>query len=82
MPVKYKVGNTVYFIESNQEVIEGTVIRYGSGFYTIRFTHYDEPAVIRIKEHRIFSNEEEGILVIDMERAASYEESCAAHNHS
>lgn len=54
---KYSVGTHVYIIQSKRFIREATVIRYGSGFYTIRFT--DSRGGIRLREDRLFPSEED-----------------------
>lgn len=54
---KYPNGTLVYIIQSKRFIREATVIRYGSGFYTIRFT--DSRGGIRLREDRLFPSEED-----------------------
>lgn len=54
---KYPNGSLVYIIQSKRFIREATVIRYGSGFYTIRFT--DSRGGIRLREDRLFPSEED-----------------------
>lgn len=62
---KYPNGTLVYIIQSKRFIREATVIRYGSGFYTIRFT--DSRGGIRLREDRLFSSEEEARKQISKE---------------
>lgn len=54
---KYSVGTHVYIIQSGRYIREAVVVKYGSGFYTIRFT--DSCGGTRLREDRLFSSEEE-----------------------
>lgn len=54
---KYPNGTLVYIIQSKRFIREATVIRYGSGFYTIRFT--DSSGGTRLREDRLFPSEED-----------------------
>lgn len=54
---KYSVGAHVYIIQSGRYIREATVIRYGSGFYTIRFK--ESCGCTRLREDRLFPSEEE-----------------------
>lgn len=54
---KYSVGTHVYIIQSGRYIREAVVVRYGSGFYTIRFT--DSCGGTRLREDRLYESQEE-----------------------
>ncbi len=56
---RYHMNETVYFIRSNLEVVEGKIIGMGAVFYTIVFQNGYQNAGIRLKAHRIFNNRTE-----------------------
>lgn len=62
---KYPNGTLVYIIQSKRFIREATVIRYGSGFYTIRFT--DSYGGTRLREDRLFPSEEDAKCQISRE---------------
>lgn len=62
---KYPNGTLVYIIQSKRFIREATVIRYGSGFYTIRFT--DSCGGTRLREDRLFPSEEDAKAQINKE---------------
>lgn len=54
--MKYKVGDTVYLIESNRLIRECTVKRASGNSYVVRFAN---GGGIQVKEHRLFASQEE-----------------------
>ena len=56
MQGKYTVGQTVYIIQSNKWIREATVLKFGSGFYTLKFS--DSDGGIRLRESRLFATKE------------------------
>lgn len=54
--LKYKVGDTVYLIESNRLIRECTVKRVSGNLYVVRFAN---GGGIQVKEHRLFATQEE-----------------------
>lgn len=55
MEGNYKVGDTVYIIESNRIIRKCTVGRVVGGIYLIRF---EEGGAIQVKRHRLFDSRE------------------------
>lgn len=55
---KYNVGDTVYFIANGYHIREATVIRAGSGFYTIKFNDNETPAGTRVRESKLFQSKQ------------------------
>lgn len=51
MTIGYKAGDKVYIIENATSIREATVIRTGSGFYTLRFS---DGGGTRLRESRLF----------------------------
>ena len=54
--MKYKVGDTVYLIESNRLIRECTVKKVSGNLYVVRFVN---GGGIQVKEHRLFATQEE-----------------------
>lgn len=54
---KYKVGEQIFFIESNFKIREGSIVNRTGEFYVIRFKGSD--GGLRLRESRLFSNKEE-----------------------
>lgn len=54
--MRYKVGDTVYLIESNRLIRECTVKRVSGNLYVVRFAN---GGGIQVKEHRLFATQEE-----------------------
>lgn len=52
----YKLGDSVFFIESNRFIREATVMKKSSDFYTLRFT---DGGGIRLRENRLFATKQE-----------------------
>lgn len=57
MTKKFNPGDTAFLVESNRIIREVRVLKFGGGFYTIRFA--DSDGGIKVKEHRLFSTKEE-----------------------
>lgn len=55
MEENYKVGDTVYIIESNRIIRKCTVGRVSGGIYLIRF---EEGRAIQVKKHRLYCSRE------------------------
>lgn len=49
----YKKGDICYFIVSNVEVVEGTIVSSRLGQYIIK---YNNNAIISLSQHRLFSS--------------------------
>lgn len=56
MSGKYKPGDTVYIISSTRWIKEAKVLKYASGFYTLKFT--DTGGGIKLRESRLFPTKE------------------------
>ena len=56
----FKIGDMVYFLESNVNVIPVEVIRIAGGFCIIRFP--DGKSGIKVRKSKIFQNEENALL--------------------
>ncbi len=54
---KYRIGDQVYFIESNYKISEGLVINRTGEFYVVRYKNGD--GGLRLRETRLFSSREE-----------------------
>lgn len=65
----YKLGDTVFFIESNRFIREAMVMKKSGDFYTLRFA---DGGGIRLRENRLFATKpeaEEKILLRSSEQA-------------
>ena len=64
---RYKVGQVIYIVANNKEVVSGTILKYSGGLYTIKLSHgiSYEPSATRLKEHRLFATEKEAKLSIN-----------------
>ena len=56
----FKIGDMVYFLESNTNVISVEVIHIAGGFCIIRFP--DGKSGTKVRKSKIFQNEEEALL--------------------
>ena len=56
--MKYKIGDHVLIVENTSQISEVTIIGISGGLYTVRF-NTERPSAIRVKEHRLFSTQEE-----------------------
>ena len=63
-------GETVYIIVSSRFIKEATVLRVGSGFYTIKFK--DGNGGTRLRESRLFRTKKEAEDAIKNSVAARY----------
>lgn len=54
---KYKLGDTVYIVESGNRISECTIINYSGGLYTIRLL--ETGGAIKLRESRLFLSKEE-----------------------
>ena len=54
-----KIGNTVFFVESNLRVREATVLNASGDFYTIRLS--GDKGAIRVRGSRLFATKEEAL---------------------
>lgn len=54
---KFKAGDTAYLIESNHIIREITIVKFGGGFYLIRFK--DSGGGIKVRENRLYASKEE-----------------------
>lgn len=52
---KFQQGETVYILSNNSTVLRAIVLKYGGGFYTVRFAN---GGGTRLKEHRLFKTEQ------------------------
>ena len=57
MAKKFNPGDTAFLVESNRIIREVRILKFGGGFYTIRFA--DSDGGIKVKEHRLFASKEE-----------------------
>ena len=57
MAKKFNPGDTAFLVESNRIIREVRILKFGGGFYTIRFA--DSDGGIKVKEHLLFSTKEE-----------------------
>ena len=57
MAKKFNPGDTTFLVKSNRIIREVRILKFGGGFYTIRFA--DSDGGIKVKEHRLFSTKEE-----------------------
>ena len=55
----FKIGDMVYFLESNTNVISVEVIHIAGGFCIIRFP--DGKSGTKVRKSKIFQNEEEAL---------------------
>lgn len=55
--MKYKKDEIRYIIENNIKIVPVKILKYSSGFYTVKFL--TKTGATRLKEHRIFATEEE-----------------------
>ena len=53
----FKIGDTVYIIESNRLIRETEVIRKNGKFYTVKFK--DTNGAITLKVHRLYQSHEQ-----------------------
>ena len=53
--MKYEVGDTVFFLESNRFVRKATVTKRSGDFYTLRF---EDGGGIRLRENRLYATQE------------------------
>ena len=58
MGAKYKPGDIVYIVSTGKQIEEAKVIKYGAGFYTIRFKN---GGGTKLRESRLFSTKEEAL---------------------
>ena len=56
---KYAQGDHVFVNISNCYVREAEILKYTSGFYTIRFTDTSSTGGTRVRENRLFASREE-----------------------
>ena len=56
MKTKFKAKDKVYIVSSEGQIEEAQVVKFGGGFYTIRFLN---GGGIRLRESRLFSTKEE-----------------------
>lgn len=56
----FKIGDMVYFLESNTNVISVEVIHIAGGFCIIRFP--DGKSGTKVRKSKIFQNEEDALL--------------------
>ncbi len=63
---KYQIQQKVYFIRSNLEVVEGTIIDVGCGFYTVTYANGFNMAGARLKAHRLFP--EKSMAIAELRR--------------
>lgn len=61
MHQKFAIGQDVYIISNNINVLKGTVLKYSGGLYTIKFIYglSGRGSATRLKEYRIFATEKE-----------------------
>ena len=57
MAAKFKAGDIAYLIESNRIIREITIVKFGGGFYLIRFK--DSGGGIKVRENRLYASKEE-----------------------
>ncbi len=62
---KYNVGDIVFFISNGYNIREATVIRCGSGFYTIKFNDNETPAGTRVRESKLFQSKQEAEIIVE-----------------
>lgn len=65
--MKYKVGDTVFLIESNRLIRECTVKKVSGSLYVVRFAN---GGGIQVKEHRLFATQEEAESNLPIKEAA------------
>ena len=58
---KYRIGQDVYIISNNKDILKGTVFKYSGGLYTIKLMYglSGRGSATRLKEYRIFATEKE-----------------------
>ena len=61
---RFNLGDTVFFIANGYHIREATVIRTGSGFYTIKFNDNETPAGTRVRESKLFQTKQEAEIVV------------------
>ena len=59
--MKFKKGDTCYFIGNGQIVIPATVLSCSGGFCVVK---YNRESGIRLRESRLYKNEEEAYKVV------------------
>lgn len=57
MGARFKVGDTVFIVESNRFIREAEVRTCSGGLYLVKFK--DNGGGIKLKEHRLFPTKEE-----------------------
>ena len=60
METTLKIGDIVYFLESNKNVIPVEIIRIRNGFCVIRFP--DGKSGTRVRDTKVFRSEEDALL--------------------
>lgn len=65
--MKYKVGDTVYLIESNRLIRGCTVKKVSGNLYVVRFAN---GGGIQVKEHRLFATQEEAESTLPVKEVA------------
>ena len=66
----YSPGSKAYIIVSNSYVTPVTIVRFSSGFYTLRF---EKGGGTKLKKHRVYRTKEEAEKALkDIERARRY----------
>lgn len=63
---KYHKNDTVFFVDGTGHAIQGTVLAYSGGFYTVEFPpiQQSEFAAIKLRESRLFSTEEAALASV------------------
>lgn len=59
---RFKTGDIAYLVESNRYIREGKIGQFQGGLYMY---HFIEGGAIRVKEHRLYSSEEEAQAYLD-----------------
>ena len=59
--MKYKVGDSVFFVESQREVRAGVVIGIAGGRYTVKLGY---ESAIRLPEDRLYPTEQDAFAAI------------------
>lgn len=64
--MKYKKDEICYIIENNIKIVPVKILKYSSGFYTVKFL--TKTGATRLKGHRIFASEEEAKSRLEIDR--------------
>ncbi len=64
----YNEGQHIYYIRNNYEIVSGTIIRAGGGFYTIKLDKEYGNGGTRLKAHRLFKTEHDAKIFLNEQK--------------